>query len=69
MDYGAVIERGKVISAGEKGYTVASLDRPGIEAPEIKAIDGGTYTVGNAVYFFLFPDGTGRIICGESAEV
>ena len=68
MDYGAVIERGKVISAGEKGYTVASLDRPGIEAPEIKTIDGSTYTVGDTVYFFLFLDGTGRIICSEQTK-
>ena len=67
MEYGAVIERGKVLSAGENGYTVASLDRPGIEAPEIKAIDKSTYTVGSMVYFFLFADGTGRIICGENA--
>lgn len=65
MDYGAVIERGTVISAGEKGYAVASLDRPGIESLEIEAIDGNTYTAGDVVYFFLFHDGTGRIICGE----
>jgi len=44
-------------------YTVASLDRDGIETPPIKALtDDDTYTVGDTVFFFLFSDGMGRII-------
>lgn len=63
MNYGAIIERGRVTAATEKGYTVASLDRDGIESPPITGIDNTTYTVDDMVYFFLFRDGTGKIIC------
>lgn len=62
MDYGAVIERGIIQSATDEGYTVESLDRRGIVTPPIPAIHDESYTVGNTVYFFLFRDGTGRII-------
>ena len=63
MKYGAIIERGRILTAASDGYTVASLDRDGIESPKIKGIDNTAYTVGDTVYFFLFRDGTGRIIC------
>lgn len=62
MKYGAVIERGKILRADESGYTVASLDREGIESPPIGALGDTTYTVGDTVYFFLFRDGTGKIV-------
>lgn len=68
--YGAMIERGKVRTVvkdeTEKttGYEVDSIDRKGIISPPIMPIDSNTYTVGDAVYFFLFRDGTGKIICG-----
>lgn len=63
MSYGAVIERGRVQAAGADGYTVASLDREGIESPPLSPIDDKSYTVGDTVYFFLFRDGTGKILC------
>jgi len=62
VDYGAIIERGEILAATEDGYTVASLDREGIESPPIQAADSAAYTVGDTVYFFLFRDGTGKII-------
>ena len=61
---GAVIERGKILSVTANGYTIASFDRNGIETPPIKAVGDTTYTVGAMVYFFMFPDGTGKILCG-----
>ncbi len=64
MNYGAVIERGKIESAKDAAYTVSSYDREGIVTPPIRAIDGHSYAVGDTVYFFLFPDGTGKILCG-----
>lgn len=63
MSYGAMIERGRVLSTAAEGYTVASLDREGIESPPLSPIDGQSYTVGDTVYFFLFRDGTGKILC------
>ena len=64
MEKGAFIERGKILTATEAGYSVKSLDRDGIISPPIQTIDDSTYTVGDMVYFFLFRDGTGKIICG-----
>jgi len=65
-----IIERGKVTAVSANGYTVASLDRDGIETPPLRPMQygqsGGTvpeYAVGNRVYYFIFKDGTGRIIC------
>lgn len=63
MDYGASIERGRITAIAEGGYTVASLDRYGIESDVIKGFDDTKYTVGDMVYFFLFRDGTGKILC------
>lgn len=61
---GAFIERGEIrTKAGDK-YAVTSLDRPGIEAAEMAAEgEEGTYAIGDRVYFFLFRDGTGKILC------
>lgn len=85
VEYGARFERGVIRSAGDGGYTVASLDRDGIVTPAIAAAwapettvyaDDGDghitistepaagYAVGDMVYYFVFPDGTGKIICG-----
>lgn len=57
----AEIERGTVTTT-EGGYRVASMDRPGIVTPPISAIGDKTYSTGDSVYFFLFPDGNGKII-------
>lgn len=64
METGAVIERGRVLAAEAGAYTVASLDRDGIQSLPIGALSDNTYTVGDTVYFFIFPDGTGKIISG-----
>lgn len=58
----AKIERGKVIAAGESGYTVESFGRAGLVTPPIPAMWTGTYTVGQKVYFCLFDDGHGMVI-------
>ncbi len=63
METGARIERGKILSAENGSYIVASLDREGIETLPIRDIQDHSYTVGGTVYFFLFADGTGRILC------
>ncbi len=60
--YGTVIERGTVKSIGAEGYIVSSLDRDGIVTPEIGPTTDETYAVSDCVYFFLFPDGHGKII-------
>lgn len=66
MDKSVNIERGYILdAAADGGYYVASYDREGIETPPIKPINDNTYAKGDLVYFFLFPDGTGKIICGE----
>lgn len=59
----APIERGKITSVSEDGYVVASFDREGITSPKIGAIDNQEYAVNDIVYFFLFSDGTGKIVC------
>ena len=65
-----IIERGRIIAIKDQGYSVASLDRDGIETQPIRPIEHGQananvpeYTVGTMVYYFVFHDGTGRIIC------
>lgn len=66
MDNGVNIERGYILDvAANGGYYVASYDREGIETPPIKPISDSIYAKGDLVYFFLFPDGTGKIICSE----
>ncbi len=89
-EYGAIIERGRVVSFNSEAgtYTVASIDRNGITTPEIPCLtqktdldtirlcrgsdvlsewsresDYTTPMVGDLVFFFLFRDGTGRVIC------
>lgn len=58
------LERGKILAVNQSGYLVASLDRVGIEIPDLKPLfDTETYTVEQMVYFFSFNDGNGRIIC------
>ena len=62
MDYGAVIERGKVISPEGGGYRVESLSRPGIKTLPLQALHGEIFAPGDLVYFFMFSDGKGAII-------
>ena len=59
--YGAIIERGEVLTEESAVYTVKSYDRDGVITPPIKAISD-SYDVGDRVFFFLFRDGSGRIL-------
>ncbi len=59
----AQIERGTITEETEHGYRAASTDRPGIVTPPMTGIQGEKYAKGDRVYFFLFPDGTGKILC------
>lgn len=57
------IERGVIRKTLDGGYIIASLDREGIETPPILPIDDRSYSEGDRIYYFYFPDGTGRILC------
>ena len=59
--YGAIIERGEVLTEESGAYTVKSYDRDGVTTPPIKAI-ADSFDVGDRVFFFLFRDGSGRIL-------
>lgn len=59
----AAIERGRIASAADGKYTIESTDRPGMTTPPIQSMNEEEYAAGEAVCFFLFPDGTGRIMC------
>lgn len=63
---GATIERGTVAEVTESGYRVNNLDRPGLVSTKIARCDNGTYAVGDTVFFFVYRDGTGRILCKDS---
>ena len=63
---GAKIERGRILARESEGYIIASIDRPGIQSGPIQPITDESYTVGQTVYFFLFPDGTGFVLSGLS---
>ena len=61
-NFGAVVERGIVLSVSDAGARIASLSRSGIETPPLPAILGMAVCVGDYVYYFMFDDGTGRVI-------
>lgn len=61
MHYGAEIERGIVIEEANGKYRVSSYSRPGVISPEIESTEENVH-LGDKVYFFLFPDGDGKII-------
>ena len=60
---GATVERGRIAEVTNEGYRVANLDRVGLVSCVITGTDSTQYTVGDIVYFFVFRDGTGKIIC------
>lgn len=60
--YGAKIERGYVTQATDGKYIVQSYDRTGLTTPPIETINQQQYNAGDRVYFFLFDDGSGKII-------
>lgn len=61
--FGAAIERGVVNEVTPNGYKVASMDRRGILSPALPGINEASYQTGDIVFFFLFRDGSGRILC------
>lgn len=77
-EYGARIERGRILRSMGGGWEVESYDRPGVITPPLKTIDDNKYTVtveettytihkpgyqaGMDVYFFMFDDGKGLIL-------
>ena len=61
--FGATMERGVLLAETADGWTVESRDRPGlISPPLLPLLTNGTYGAGDRVFFFLFEDGTGRIL-------
>ena len=70
-EYGARIERGRIVDATGEGMRIASLSRPGIITPPLHIIGNPSPTAveGDFVYFFLFEDGTGGIIGKAHGEV
>lgn len=59
-----IIERGEIMETVQDGYRIVSFDRDGITTPPLKPLEEGqTYSDGDKVYYFIFKDGTGRIIC------
>ncbi len=65
--YGAVIERGTVVSTDGDTCIVESAERSGIVTLEFK--NRGGWQVGDHVYMFLFQDGTGEILDIGSASL
>lgn len=62
-EYGARVERGKILKITEQKYVVASLSRSGITTPPIPAMDAqAEYAAGDTVYFILFEDGHGCVL-------
>ena len=58
---GAMIERGVICAAVNGSYKIRSATRYGIITPYLKAMSG-IYSVGDTVYYFMFPDGNGMIL-------
>lgn len=58
------IERGIILSCENDGYTISSIDRNGITTPPMLSLDKTeSFSEGDKVYYFIFHDGTGRVIC------
>lgn len=61
--YGAPLERGVIEKIENGKYRVSSINRDGIKSLPIGTLsDGDAFSVGDIVYFFLFPDGDGLIL-------
>ena len=60
---GALVERGRIAQIANDGYRVENLDRRGLTSRVITGADDTEYDVDDMVYFFMFRDGTGKIIC------
>ena len=60
---GATIERGRIAEVVGGGYRVKNLDRPGLISRVITGTDDTVYQAEDQVYFFMFNDGNGKILC------
>ena len=60
--YGAMIERGEILEVSGEGCSVKSYDRPGVVTPPLEDIHGSAHDVGERVCFFMFDDGSGKIL-------
>lgn len=60
--YGAMMERGEIAEKTDEGYRVKSYDRDGVVTAALPAMDGKTFGIGQKVYFFMFPDGSGLVV-------
>lgn len=60
--FGACIERGEIAEIVDNGYIVRSYSRFDILTQKIYSINDTAYSIGDIVYFFMFPDGNGMII-------
>lgn len=60
--FGAYIERGEITEKVGNGYIVRSYTRFDILTQKIYSINDNAYSVGDMVYYFMFPDGNGMII-------
>ena len=60
-----IVERGEIVEVVLGRYKIASFDRDGIITPPLEPMmEGQIYTAGDKVYYFIFGDGTGKILCG-----
>ena len=59
----AAIERGRIAEVTDGGYRVKNLDRPGLISRMITGMDDTVYQAEDRVYFFMFNDGNGKILC------
>ena len=62
-EYGARLERGVIEAVTAQGYSIRSEDRPELVTPPLRGVGEETYDVGSRVVFFMFDDGTGRVLC------
>ena len=59
----AAIERGRIAEVVGGEYRVKNLDRPGLISRVITGTDDTAYQAEDMVYFFMFNDGNGKILC------
>lgn len=60
--YGAMIQRGKILSITSEGARIQSLSREGVQTPPLPFLSGFSAKAGELVYFFMFDDGRGMVL-------
>lgn len=61
-NYGAAMERGRVLGLTKGRATVASFDRDGLVAGGLQILPGQTVSEGDVVFFCQFSDGSGLVL-------